>query len=63
MIQPGRGRQILLFGLLAALCGALLLVLSSGTSPALELGVLLVAGGVICAPVSLISRNKGKGKE
>ncbi|GGQ66317.1 hypothetical protein [Streptomyces asoensis] len=60
MIQPGRGRQILLFGMLALVCGVLLLALSSG-GPATAFGWLLVAGGALCVPVSLLSRKKGQG--
>ncbi|MEU5278097.1 hypothetical protein AB0G87_16955 [Streptomyces asoensis] len=59
MIQPGRGRQILLFGTVALVCGALLLALSSG-GPAGAFGWLLIAGGALCVPVSLISDKKGQ---
>lgn len=56
MIQPGRGRQILLFGMLALVCGALLLALSA-KGPAGAVGLLLVAGGVLCVPMALISKR------
>lgn len=59
MIQSGRGRQILLFGMPALVCGALLLAISPG-GPADAFGWLLIAGGTLCVPVSLISKKKGQ---
>ncbi|MEU8952087.1 hypothetical protein [Streptomyces sp. NPDC048489] len=59
MIRPGRGAQILLFGTLALVCGALLLAISSG-GPAGEFGWLLIAGGALFLPVGLISNKKGQ---
>lgn len=58
MILSGRGRRILLFGMLALVCGALLLAISSG-GPAGAFGWVLIAGGALCVPVSLISKRKG----
>ncbi len=59
MIQPGREGQILLWGLLTLICGAFLLVFFSGNASTLAIGVLLVAGGALSVPLSLISKRKG----
>lgn len=59
MIQPGRGRQILLFSMLALICGALLLVISS-KGPTGACGWLLIAGGALFVPVGIISKKKGQ---
>lgn len=56
MVRPGRGRQILLFGMLALVCGVLLLVISSG-GPTRAFGWLLIAGGVLSLPAGLISNK------
>ena len=60
MIQPGRGRQILLFAMAALVCGVILLLISAGGSVSV-FGWLLVAAGALFIPIGWVSNRKGQG--